>query len=207
MQHRRFKHMKKSITLLAAILLVLGLCSCSVEVSSSSSSSLTTTTTDSEGNTTQTTTTTENGVTSSSTITATPDDPTGLRSKWREYFSAGAEGVSNDGYNIYMIMDDPQDITFAGIMILTQNNDELLSYVYGDVSSDGETVKISDVQEDIELPFRLGDSEQENCFEIYFKDGDAAMMELVGLDKIINDMISIWEVHQAAYQEAHGTAE
>ena len=199
--------MKKTITLLTAVLLVAGLCSCSMEVSSSTSSSLTTTTTDSEGNTTQTTTTTENGVTTSSTITATPDDPTGLRNKWREYFTAGAEGVSNDGYNIYMIMDDPQDITFAAIMILTQNNDELLSYVYGDVSSDGETVKISDVQEDIELPFRLGDSEQENCFEIYFKDGDAATMELVGLDTIINDMISIWEVHQAAYQEAHGTAE
>ena len=200
-------NMKKIITLLTAVLLVLGLCSCSVEVSSSASTSLTTTTTDSEGNTTQTTTTTENGVTTSSTITATPDDPTGLRSKWREYFTAGAEGVSNDGYNVYLIMDDPQNITFAAIMILTPNNDELLTYVYGDVTADGDTAKITDVQEDIDLPFRLGDSDQENCFEMYFKDGDAAVMELVDLDTIINDMISLWEVHQAAYQEAHGTAE
>ena len=199
--------MKKFITLLTAVLLVFGLCSCSVEVSSTTSSSLTTTTTDSEGNTTQTTTTTENGVTTSNTITATPDDPTGLRSKWREYFTAGAEGVSNDGYNVYLIMDDPQNITFAAIMILTSNNDELLTYVYGDVTVDGDTAKITDVQEDIDLPFQLGDSDQENCFEIYFKDGDAAVMELVDLDTIINDMISLWEVHQAAYQEAHGTAE
>ena len=199
--------MKKIITLLTAVLLVLGLCSCSVEVSSSASTSLTTTTTDSEGNTTQTTTTTENGVTTSSTITATPDDPTGLRSKWREYFTAGAEGVSNDGYNVYLIMDDPQNITFAAIMILTPNNDELLTYVYGDVTVDGDTAKITDVQEDIDLPFQLGDSDQENCFEMYFKDGDAALMTMVDLDTIINDMISLWEVHQAAYQEAHGTAE
>lgn len=200
-------NMKKIITLLTAVLLVLGLCSCSVEVSSSASTSLTTTTTDSEGNTTQTTTTTENGVTTSSTITATPDDPTGLRSKWREYFTAGAEGVSNDGYNVYLIMDDPQNITFAAIMILTPNNDELLTYVYGDVTVDGDTAKITDVQEDIDLPFQLGDSDQENCFEMYFKDGDAALMTMVDLDTIINDMISLWEVHQAAYQEAHGTAE
>ena len=200
-------NMKKIITLLTAVLLVLGRCSCSVEVSSSASTSLTTTTTDSEGNTTQTTTTTENGVTTSSTITATPDDPTGLRSKWREYFTAGAEGVSNDGYNVYLIMDDPQNITFAAIMILTPNNDELLTYVYGDVTVDGDTAKITDVQEDIDLPFQLGDSDQENCFEMYFKDGDAALMTMVDLDTIINDMISLWEVHQAAYQEAHGTAE
>ena len=200
-------NMKKIITLLTAVLLVLGLCSCSVEVSSSASTSLTTTTTDSEGNTTQTTTTTENGVTTSSTITATPDDPTGLRSKWREYFTAGAEGVSNDGYNVYLIMDDPQNITFAAIMILTPNNDELLTYVYGDVTVDGDTAKITDVQEDIDLPFQLGDSDQENCFEMYFKDGDAALMTMVDLDTIINDMISLWEVHQAAYQETHGTAE
>lgn len=200
-------NMKKIITLLTAVLLVLGLCSCSVEVSSSASTSLTTTTADSEGNTTQTTTTTENGVTTSSTITATPDDPTGLRSKWREYFTAGAEGVSNDGYNVYLIMDDPQNITFAAIMILTPNNDELLTYVYGDVTVDGDTAKITDVQEDIDLPFQLGDSDQENCFEMYFKDGDAALMTMVDQDTIINDMISLWEVHQAAYQETHGTAE
>lgn len=141
------------------------------------------------------------------TITATADDPTGLRSKWREYFTAGAEGVSNDGYNVYLIMDDPQAITFAAIMITSANDEELLNYVYGDVTVDGDTAKISDVQEDIELPFRLGDSDQENCFELYFKDGDATLMELVDLDTIINDMISIWEVQQAAYQEAHGTAE
>ena len=104
-------------------------------------------------------------------------------------------------------MDDPQNIAFAAIMILTSNNDELLTYVYGDVTVDGDTAKITDVQEDIDLPFQLGDSDQENCFEMYFKDGDAAVMELVDLDTIINDMISLWEVHQAAYQEAHGTAE
>lgn len=195
--------MKNIISILISVAVVLGLCACSVEVSSTSSSSFTTSTTDAQGNTTETTTTTENGVTTTDTITTTADDPTGLRSKWKEFFSAGAEGVSNDGYNIYMIMDDPENITLAAIMVTTPEDKELLTYIYGEVTVDGDTAKISDVQEDLELPFQIGESQQENCFEIYFQDGDAAVMELVDQDTIINDMISIWEVHQAAYQEAH----
>ncbi|MBR3251401.1 MAG: hypothetical protein IKF80_06805 [Erysipelotrichaceae bacterium] len=195
--------MKNIISILISVAVVLGLCACSVEVSSTSSSSFTTSTTDAQGNTTETTTTTENGVTTTDTITTTADDPTGLRSKWKEFFSAGAEGVSNDGYNIYMIMDDPENITLAAIMVTTPEDKELLTYIYGEVTADGDTAKISDVQEDLELPFQIGESQQENCFEIYFQDGDAAVMELVDQDTIINDMISIWEVHQAAYQEAH----
>ncbi len=197
--------MNKIIAVLISLFIVLCLCACSMEVSSTSSSSVTTTTTDSQGNTTQTTTTTENGVTTTDTITTNADDPTGLRSKWREYFTSGAEGVSNDGFNIYMIMDDPQNIALAAIMITTQNDEELLNYIYGEVTVDGDIVKISDVEEDVELPFQIGESQQENCFELYFQDGDAAMMELVDQDTIINDMISIWEVQQAAYQQAHGT--
>ncbi|MBQ3295048.1 MAG: hypothetical protein IJH00_00985 [Erysipelotrichaceae bacterium] len=195
--------MKKTLTVLLAIIMVLFMSACSVETSSSSTSTFTTTTTDSDGKTTQTTTTTENGVTTTETITTSADDPTGLRNKWREYFTKGAEGVSNNGENIYMIMDDPSAISLAAIMITSKNNEELLTYVYGELSEEDGIVYINDVEEDMRLPFQLGDSNFENCFEIYFQDGDAAVMELVDLDKIIDDMISIWEVHQQAYQEAH----
>ncbi len=197
--------MKKILTLLLAVLMIMAMSACSFEASSSSSSTFTTTTTDGEGNTTQTTTTTENGVTTTETITSTADDPTGLRNRWKEIFSGGAEGVSNNGENIYMIMDDPSNIALAAIMVTSKENKELLTYVYGEVSVEDDTAIIRDVEEDLQLPFKLGESEYENCFEIYFQDGDAAVMEVVDLDKIIDDMIGIWEVHQEAYQSAHGT--
>ena len=80
--------MKKLITVLSVAFILLSMSACSVETSSTSTSTFTTTTTDAEGNTTETTTTTttENGVTTSNTLTTSADDPTGLRSKWREYF-------------------------------------------------------------------------------------------------------------------------
>lgn len=195
--------MKKIITLLSVILIVLTMSACSVETTSSSSSTITTTTTDSEGNTTQTTTTTQDGVTTTETLTTSADDPTGLRSKWKELFTGGAEGVSNDGYNIYLIMDDPYNITSAAIMITTENNEELVYYMFGDVVIEDDVAKIVDVQDGTDMPIEIGESQYENCFELYFQDGDAAVMELVDLDTIINDMISIWEVHQEAYQAAH----
>ncbi len=195
--------MKKILTLLLTAMMILVMSACSFEATSTSSSTFTTTTTDSEGNTTQTTTTTENGVTATDTITTTADDPTGLRSKWKELFTGGAEGVSNNGENIYLIMDDPANIAHAAIMITSKDNEQLLTYVFGEVVTQDDTAYINDVEEDINVPFQLGDSEYDNCFEIYFQDGDAAVMELVDLDKIIDDMISIWEIHQQAYQEAH----
>ena len=200
--------MKKLITVLSVAFILLSMSACSVETSSTSTSTFTTTTTDADGNTTETTTTTttENGVTTSNTLTTSADDPTGLRSKWKEYFTAGAEGVSKDGLNIYMIMDDPENITLSAIMITSPENGELLEYVYGEVVVDEETAKIIDVEEDINLPFQIGESDQENCFELIFQDGDSAVMEMVDLDTIVDDMISIWEVQRDDYQAAHGNS-
>ena len=103
-------------------------------------------------------------------------------------------------------MDDPENITLAAIMITSPENGELLEYVYGEVVVEEDTVKIVDVEEDINLPFQIGESEQENCFELYFQDGDSVVMEMVDLDTIIDDMISLWEVQRDAYQAAHGNS-
>ena len=35
-----------------------------------------------------------------------------------------------------------------------------------------------------------------------FKDGDSVFLNFVDQEQIIDDMISLWEVHQEAYQQA-----
>ena len=190
--------MKKIITLLVMILM---LCACSVSTSSTTTTEISTT--DSNGNTTTTTTTTENGVTTTDTITSSQDDPTGLRNKWKEYFSQGGEGVSKDGYNVYLAYDNPEDIKLAAIMILNSDNSELLTYIFGDVVAEEDHFKIVDVVEDEELPFWLTDKEVEDGFEITFKDNDSVELKFVDQETIINDMIDIWEVQQDNYKENH----
>lgn len=195
--------MKKIIILFTLCVLVLS--GCSVETSSSSSSSMTITTTDENGNSTTTTTTTENGVTTTDTITTSADDPTGLRNLWTEVFSEGAEGISKDGYPIYFAYNDPDDITTAAIMIMNEDKSELLVYIYGEVVPEDDHFKIVDVDEKEDgtkenLPFVITDTAVENGFEMEFKDGDSVYLGFVSQETIIDDMISIWEVHQEAYQ-------
>lgn len=194
--------MKKVITL--ALLLMFVLCGCSVETSSTTT---TTTSTTVNGETTTTTTTTEttNGTseTSTDTITATEDDPTGLRAKWTEYFSEGAEGVSVDDYNVYMAYNDPESITSAAIMILNTDNSEMLTYLIGDVVAEDDHYKIVDVDGDEELPFWLTDTQIDNGFEIRFKDDDTVALGFVDQATIIDHMISLWEVHRDTYLANH----
>ena len=180
--------MKKIISLLLAIFV---LCACSV--STSSSTTTTFSTTDSSGNTTTTTTTTENGVTTTDTITSSEDDPTGLRAKWHELFTGGAEGVSSNGDYVYFIYDNLDDVTYAGIMILSSDQSELEVYDLGEVQVEDDHFVIIDVEGETTLPFYLPDTPVENGFEIAFKDGDVAQMRFVDIDTIIDDMVSIWE--------------
>ena len=133
--------MKKIITLLIALFLI---CGCSVKSTTTVSTSVS-----ENGNTTTTTTTqtVENGVYSSSTdtVTSSDDDPTGLRNKWTELFEEGAEGVSKDGWDVYLAYDDPNDISLAAIMILKDG--ELRDYIFGDVVEEDGHYKIVDVDE------------------------------------------------------------
>lgn len=187
--------MKKIIILV----LLFVLCACEIQTSSSSS---TTTTITTNGTTTTKTTTIENGVSITDLITSSEDDPTGLRNKWHELFSQGAEGVSNDGYNVYFIYDNPEDITLAAIMILNDDNSKLFSYLFGEVVPDDEKegwYKIEDVDGEESLPFYITDKEVEDGFEMEFKDGDKVLLGFTDQDIIIDDMISLWEIYQEEF--------
>ena len=180
--------MKKLITLL---LLVLFVCGCSVETTSTSTTTVTTT--DANGNMTTTTTTNENGVVTTDSVTSSEGDPTGLRAKWHELFTAGAEGQNSNGDHIYFIYDNPEAIELAAIMILSEDKSELLAYDFGKVLVEDDHYIIEDVEGEAVLPFNLPDTEVENGFELSFADGTVAKMQFVELDTIIDDMISIWE--------------
>ena len=185
--------MKKIITLLVVLFV---LCACTVTTSSSSTTTVSTT--DSQGNTTTTTTTTENGVTATDTITSSEGDPTGLRAKWRELFVGGAEGETTSGEHVYFIYNNPEEITYAGMMILSADKSELLHYDLGNVYLEDDNLVIEDVEGEVVLPFAILDSTDENSFELSFQDGDVAKMHVVDLDTIIDDMVSIWESVKAA---------
>lgn len=195
-------NMKKIIVLLLTVFLLSG---CSV----SSTSTVSTTVSNESGTTTTTTTTTEkieNGVYSSDTTTTTDEDPTGLRNKWQEIFTEGGEGVSEMGYNVYLAYDDPDDIRTAAIMVLNGDNSELLIYILGDVMEEKDHFKIVDVDEKEDgtvdnLPFEIGEVTAEG-FTFKFKDGDSVFLNFVDQEKIIDDMISLWETHQEAFQSA-----
>ena len=115
---------KKILALLLGACLIFALAGCSVSHSSSSTSTVSSTV---NGETTTTTTTTENGETHTETTTTTadgnttttvdgqvvessesapaeaadPNDPTGLRAKWHDTFTGGAEGTNDDGEHFY----------------------------------------------------------------------------------------------------------
>ena len=180
--------MKKFITLLLIIFVV---CGCSVETTSTSTTTFTTT--DSSGNTTTTTTTNENGVVTTDTVTSSDGDPTGLRAKWHELFTAGAKGQNSNGDHIYFIYDNPEAIELAAIMILSEDKSVLLAYDFGNVLAEDDHYIIEDVEGESVLPFNLPETEVENGFELSFMDGTSAKMQFVELDTIIDDMVSIWE--------------
>ena len=191
------KELMRKKTILLLVLAVV-LCACSIETSGSATVSTTV-----NGQTTTTTASasasTEDGISASSeTFTTSEDDPTGLRSKWTELFSCGAEGKSPEGEIVFMAMDDPEDITYAAIMVLDEEMTELRDYILGSVLIDEEGVPyIEDVEGEELLPFTITDTEVEDGFEMQFRVGSPITMYFVDQETIIDDMISIWESVQA----------
>lgn len=208
---------KKIIALLLGACLIFALAGCSVSHSSSSSSTVSSTV---NGETTTTTTTTENGETHTETTTTTadgtttttvdgqvventeaapaaeaadPSDPTGLRAKWHEIFTGGAEGTNDDGEHFYFIYDNPDSISLAGMMITTPDGKTLSVYDYGNVLKD-ENGKpyIEDVEGKSTIPFEIVET-NENGFVFGFQNGVQTPFNFVDLDTIIDDMITIWE--------------
>ena len=191
------KRILPAVLLTATLLLCLTACT----TTSTSTSTTSVSVTDEDGNTTTTTTTKENGVESSSTTVTNADgetfevsdtDPTGLRGQWPDMFSEGAEGTNEAGETFFFAYDDPDDLTLGAVMILSADQTELETYVFGEVTFEDDTFTISDVEGEESLPFTIADVD-ENGFTMGFQDGDTASMEFVDQDTIIDDMISIWE--------------
>lgn len=190
----------------SAILLPVALFLCLTACTSTSTSTTTVSVTDEDGNTTTTTTTNENGVESSSTTVTNADgetfevsdnDPTGLRAQWPEMFSEGAEGTNEAGESFFFAYDDPDDLNLGAVMILSADQTDLETYVFGEITFEDDTFTIHDVEGEETLPFTITDV-GEDGFTMGFQDGDTASMEFVDQDTIIDDMISIWESVRAA---------
>lgn len=189
------RYMKRLLTVMLGVMMLLTVCGCSV--SSTSTTTFSTSVTDENGKTTTNSTTNttmiENGTVSSDTLVTSDDDPTGLRNKWHELFSQGAEGVSEKGNQIYFIYDDPEGIGYAAIMVLNEAGDTLEIYDFGEVQAVDGKPTIIDVDGEETFPFMISEKEVEGGFEMLFQDGDKAQMQIVDLDTIIDHMISIWE--------------
>ena len=145
----------------------------------------------------------ENGevTTSSSTFTTSEEDPTGLRSKWQELFTHGAEGVTEAGNDVYFIYNagDDNDSSLAAIMIVDGETGELILYDYGEIEDEEDHLVIYDVEGVTSIPFTI-DEDVEGGFNIYFQNGDSAFLQYTELDDIIDHMISIWEVQREDFQ-------
>ncbi len=182
---------------LFVILMLLCLCGCSFSASHTSSVS-TTVSSDGVEKTTNVETKIENGEisTSSSTITTSEDDPTGLRNKWQELFTYGAEGVSEAGNPVYSIYNsgEENDSSLAAIMIVDGETDELIVYDMGDLEEEDDHLVIHDIEGETSISFAL--DEAEGGFVIYFQNEDSAFLEYTELDDIIDHTVSIWEVQR-----------
>ena len=207
---------KKILALLLGACLIFALAGCSVSHSSSSTSTVSSTV---NGETTTTTTTTENGETHTETTTTTadgnttttvdgqvvessesapaeaadPNDPTGLRAKWHDTFTGGAEGTNDDGEHFYFIFDNPDSLGLAAMMITSADGKTLSVYDYGKVLKDeNDKPYIEDVEGSNTLPFEIVET-NDNGFVFGFQNGVQTQFNFVDLDTIINDMITIWE--------------
>ena len=134
---------KRYLALLCAAMLMLALCACKAESSNQTTVTVTSSSTDENGVTTTTTNTSEAGVTvgtdgvkttenqTTETVVETPaptEEPEDAQEEaeeeftfddWAARFTGGAIGRNADGDQFVLAWDDPDDITYAALMILS----------------------------------------------------------------------------------------
>ena len=137
--------------------------------------------------------TTEAADTAETTDDYDPNDPSGLRAKWAELFTGGAEGQNADGDRFLYAYDDVNEPTFASMVIVTEGGTKLDAYYIGEVAATDEGFEITDLESGNGLPYGYADSENEETYCLTFKDGDIAEVTPVDVDTIINDMAAIVE--------------
>ncbi len=203
---------KRYLALLCAAMLMLALCACKAESSSQSTVTVTSSTTDENGVTTTTTNTGEAGVTvgtdgvkttenqTTETVVETPaptEEPEDAQEEaeeeftfddWAARFTGGAIGRNADGDQFVLAWDDPDDITYAALMILNPEGTEV-SVREGEVTiagaDDNVHLLLTDTVREVEVPFNFYSSDEGDFAVFFLANADTAVMTEVEYDEVI----------------------
>ena len=203
---------KRYLALLCAAMLMLALCACKAESSSQTTVTVTSSTTDENGVTTTTTNTSEAGVTvgtdgvkttenqTTETVVETPapaEEPEDAQEEaeeeftfddWAARFTGGAIGRNADGDQFVLAWDDPDDITYAALMILNPEGTEV-SVREGEVTiagaDDNVHLLLTDTVREVEVPFNFYSSDEGDFAMFFLANADTAVMTEVEYDEVI----------------------
>jgi hypothetical protein len=203
---------KRYLALLCAAMLLLALCACKAESSSQSTVTVTSGTTDENGVTTTTTNTSEAGISvgtdgvkttenqTTETVVETPaptEEPEDAQEEaeeeftfddWAARFTGGAIGRNADGDQFGLAWDDPDDITYAALMILNPDGTEV-SVREGEVTiagaDDNVHLLLTDTVREVEVPFNFYSSDEGDFAMFFLANADTAVMTEVEYDEVI----------------------
>ena len=204
---------KRYLALLCAAMLLLALCACKAESSSQSTVTVTSGTTDENGVTTTTTNTSEAGISvgtdgvkttenqTTETVVETPaptEEPEDAQEEaeeeftfddWAARLTGGAIGRNADGDHFVMAWDDPDDITYAALMILNPEGTEV-SVREGEVTiagaDDNVHLLLTDTVREAEVPFNFYSSDEGDFAMFFLANADTAVMTEVEYDQVID---------------------
>ena len=194
--------MKKVLALVLAAVMLFALSACGVSSSSTTTTTITTTKTDADGHTTTNTITNEIGVSAGTDGIQTKNETTEEFDEYDEYsaddvwydtFSEGAEGVNDDGESFYFAYDDPDELTYGMLVMISADGTEC-HVRNGDIVwyEDTDSSAIYDKELEVLIPFEISDSDEENAFTMTFlADDDAVTMYYVDQDVIIRDIQNV----------------
>ena len=191
--------MKKVLALFLAAFMLFALSACGVSSSSTTTTTITTTKTDADGHTTTNTITNEIGVSAGTDGIQTKNETTeefdeySAEDIWYDTFSAGAEGVNDDGESFYFAYDDPDEFTYGMLVMISADGSEC-HVRNGDIVwyEETESSAIYDDELEILIPFEISDSDEENAFTMTFlADDDVVTMYYVDQDIIIRDIQNV----------------
>ncbi len=198
---------KRSFALILAFAMLFALSACSVSGSSSTTTTVSTSVTDADGNTTTNTVTNEMGVSAGpdgikTTNETTTEKTTSVegsmaeffppKEEWYDVYAEGGEGENEDGDRFYFAYNDPEDVTYAMILIAFANGDIMVRNGEVQLNEEEECLELHDEEMETVIPFIFLETDEENCFAIRFTENDAEVLfEMVDQDAIISDIYDI----------------
>ncbi len=116
-------------------------------------------------------------------------DPDEVRANWESVFSVGAEGKNTNGEYFLLAMDDPDDVKYVALMIMSADLKTVELYITGSVVLSEDGLVIQDDHSDRYVPITI--TNLEDGFELGFQDGDVARMYGVSQEEILDDMLAV----------------